>query len=275
MNTYDLIAFDMDGTLLNSGKKLTSRTLDAIARAAAAGKTVALSTGRAFCELQEYTAALKDVHYYICESGGYLYDAFAKKTIASSPIPPHLVEQLIQTAAPEDLMIYMVGNGISRCTRSDVMRMEYFQIEVYKQLMLDTAILYDDMIEAYHRDPFPVEKLNYYCVSPALRDRMRETLSTLPLVLAYSEVTSLEISPQNVSKGTGLKKLCEYLSLPLEKTIAVGDSYNDMEILKLAGLSVAMGNAHAPVKELSDVTVADNDHDGCAEAIDRYLLNRK
>ena len=69
-----------------------------------------------------------------------------------------------------------------------------------------------------------------------------------------------------------LKKLCEHLGLPLEQTIAVGDADNDTMALKTAGLSIAMGNATEPVKALADVIVADCDHNGCAEAIDKYLL---
>ena len=59
----------------------------------------------------------------------------------------------------------------------------------------------------------------------------------------------------------------------MERTIAVGDSDNDIEILKTAGLSVAMGNARPHIKEISDVIVADNNHGGCAKAIYKYLLN--
>ena len=77
---------------------------------------------------------------------------------------------------------------------------------------------------------------------------------------------------KGIDKGVGLKKLCEHLGLPLEQTIAVGDADNDTMALKTAGLSIAMGNATEPIKALADVIVADCDHNGCAEAIDKYLL---
>ena len=90
--------------------------------------------------------------------------------------------------------------------------------------------------------------------------------------LALAESTSLECSAKGIDKGVGLKKLCEHLGLPLEQTIAVGDADNDTMALKTAGLSIAMGNATEPIKALADVIVADCDHNGCAEAIDKYLL---
>ena len=90
--------------------------------------------------------------------------------------------------------------------------------------------------------------------------------------MAYSEISSLEISAQGVDKGVGLKKLCEYLDIPIDQTIAVGDADNDLGALKYAGLAIAMGNANEHVKKIADVIVADCDHEGCAEAIETYLL---
>ena len=152
------------------------------------------------------------------------------------------------------------------------MRMADFCIGQYQDIFLQTGTLLDDVVASYNKKHFPVEKLNLFSATPELREYFVQALSHLPLEMARAEDTSLELSPKNVSKGSGLLKLCQYLSIPVEHTIAVGDSDNDMEILKTAGLSVAMGNARPHIKELSDVVVADNDHGGCAEAIYEYLL---
>lgn len=66
--------------------------------------------------------------------------------------------------------------------------------------------------------------------------------------------------------------MCEYLHISMEQTIAVGDADNDLDILKQAGLAVAMGNANENVKNIADVIVNDNDHGGCAQTIRDYLL---
>ena len=75
-----------------------------------------------------------------------------------------------------------------------------------------------------------------------------------------------------MTKGTGLLALAAQLGIPAEETIAVGDADNDLPMLHAAGLAVAMGNANKNARAASDVTVADNDHGGCAEAIRRFLL---
>lgn len=80
------------------------------------------------------------------------------------------------------------------------------------------------------------------------------------------------LSAPGCDKGVGLEKLCACLNLPMEQTIVVGDADNDLEALKKAGLAVAMANAGEAIKAVADVVVADCDHDGCAEAVERYLL---
>ena len=97
------------------------------------------------------------------------------------------------------------------------------------------------------------------------------TYSNIDIVLANAESTSLEVSPKGVSKALGLKTLCEHLNITLDEVIVVGDADNDIEALKVAGLSVAMGNAKQHIKDMCDVIVSDNDHDGCVDVIERYL----
>ena len=94
----------------------------------------------------------------------------------------------------------------------------------------------------------------------------------MPLDFTYAEETSFEITPQGVSKGTGLVDLCRVLGVPIEEAIGVGDAFNDIPMLEMAGLGVAMGNSNEAALLAADVVVGDNDHNGIAEVIDRYLI---
>lgn len=269
---YDLISLDMDGTLLNREHRISQRTKEAIDYAVSQGKTVVISTGRSTAELVDYEKELEQIRYYICENGALLFNSFEKQIIYSIAIPPEIVSEILNLAEPEDAMIYIASNGQNMSNRSDVLRMEHFHMGQYKEHALKTAVLHEDIIASYRKEHFPVEKMNLSCVSVELRESLYNSLKSLPLTIAYSEESALEISPRHVTKALGLQKLCDYLCIPLEKTIAVGDSNNDTDIMKAAGLSVAMGNSFPNIKELCDVTVADNNHDGCAEAIEKYLL---
>lgn len=272
MSTYDLIGFDMDGTLLNSEKKISPKTLAAIKRADEAGKLVILSTGRGIGELCQFEEMLDGVSYYVCESGALVYDAREKKVLHTESFPAEVMEKLIDLVKGEDAMPYMMCEGWACANGADVERAEYFHMGIYKEMMKKVVRKTEDLYAFYLEHHFSVEKFNLFAASPEIRERLAGYVQGMPLTTAYAEETSLEMSPLNVSKASGLAWLCEYLGLSLEKTIVVGDADNDAEVLRVAGLSAAMGNALPRIKAICDVVVSDNDHDGCAEVVDRYLL---
>ena len=76
------------------------------------------------------------------------------------------------------------------------------------------------------------------------------------------------------NKGTGLERLAAHLQIPMAQTAAIGDNYNDIDMMKAAGFSVSMGNAAAEIRELCDHVTADNDHNGAGQAI-RFILQKQ
>ncbi len=269
--TYDLAAFDMDGTLLDSRKTIRQDSLDAIRKAKEAGKVVTLSTGRCLPELRAYEEQLKDVEFYICMSGALVYSNREKKAIASDEIPPELVEQILTLTEDEDPMIHLLS-WESIVERDKVDHIEQYHMAPYKSSYEACCIIPEDLRAWYREHPCPVFKLNLYCRDLEQRSRMEEKLARLPLEFAYSEETNLECSPCGVSKAEGLRRLCSHLGLQIENTIAVGDADNDLAILKAAGLSVAMGNAKDHIKAAADAVTLSCDEGGCAKVIHTYLL---
>lgn len=79
------------------------------------------------------------------------------------------------------------------------------------------------------------------------------------------------MSPANITKGSGLRELCEFLNIDLAETVAVGDAHNDIEILQVAGVGVAMGNSIDEIKKIADFVTLDNDNDGVAAAVDKLF----
>lgn len=276
MKDYKLIAFDMDGTLLTSDNTISAPVQSALDQAIDAGKTVIICTGRSYRELMDYDQKeFKRIRYYICENGALVYDSIEQKVISRTCIPEELVLRILDLAEPEDVMVYLACEGQNMVNRKDALRMEYFRAERYKDIELRSAVLYEDIIQSYREHPVPVEKMNLYSATAALRDKFYARLKDLPLSIVFAEETGLELMSPNMSKAYGFLKLCDYLKIPIEETIAAGDSDNDVEMIKAAGLGIAMGNARLCVKEVSDAEVSDNDHDGCAEAIKQYLLKNE
>ncbi len=271
---YRLIAFDMDRTLLNSRKLVSERTKDAIARAAATGKIVAYCTGRSPIELSGFPEELPGMRYAICNNGAALWDVLAWRQLRGDRLDPGLILEILRLADSEEYLtqFYLEKMKYSSLRPEDLEKagmLEY--LPMYERLQVPEI---PDLRERFAENPEPVEKLalHFFGKESRLRAMAKIRKAMLPVSMNFGNRYTLEFTVPSCNKGEGLRKLCEYLGIPLSEAIAVGDSENDNEAIQMAGLGIAMGNSTEELKGLADVLVADNDHDGCAEAIDRYLL---
>lgn len=268
---YKLIALDIDGTLLDSQKQITPKTLQAVFKAIENGKEVIISSGRCLPELTEILEQIPQIRYLIMTSGAMVYDIKEKKEIYSNQLDVETIQTILSVSKERDMLVHLLTNQ-SIVDKDKGHRLKDYGMGVYQPMYDAIATFVDDIYEHFNTINKPLEKLNLYHQTVEDREHSLSKLKDLDISLKYAEGTSLECSALNINKGTGLQKLCEYLNIPIEETIAVGDADNDSEILEVAGLSVAMGNASKHIKEIADVVVSDNDHDGVAEAIEEYLL---
>ncbi|MDO4473855.1 MAG: HAD family hydrolase [Eubacteriales bacterium] len=270
--TYQLLATDIDGTLLNDKKEIPVENINAINHALDIGKTVVISSGRCVDECRHLFRAFPKMQYAICESGAYIYDIQNDQCIYSKQIDTATVETILNYIRTKDVMIQAMGHKHMVVSKKDMDQAEHFHIAQYRYHFQDNGSLVEDTFEFCKENNWYAEKICLYHTDAAEREITKKQFESLPVTLAYSEETSLEVSPLGIDKGNGLRILCEHLGIPLEQTIAVGDSYNDLQILKNCGLSVAVSNARDEIKEICDVIVADNNHAGVKEAIETYLL---
>ena len=156
--------------------------------------------------------------------------------------------------------------------RSDVDRIETMGLEAYQQMYYELCTFVDDPCDFIRDSDGDVCKINVYCTSHESMLRTDEQLKSLPVQSSFSEAWSIEVSPAGVSKASGLQSMADHFGVDISECVMVGDGLNDLEVLKVAGLSVAMGNARTQVKEIADVIVADNDHGGIVEAVERFFL---
>ena len=268
---YQLIAFDMDGTLLTSQKTIAKSSIAAIDRAHSAGKQVALSTGRSLSELGLYEKDLQGIRYAVLASGALIYDMEAKQTLAEQTLPAVVVDKVKALAEAHDLMVVGMINGQGYLQRSNFENIANYYMEIYTELYDETAVLVDNICDLLAKERENFGKI----ITADERDQSYEVLLSEDIAMIKSEVSGLELTARGVEKGQGLAHLAQYLQLPMEQIIAVGDADNDESMIREAGLGIAMGNANESIKGLADVIVADNDHDGCAQAIDEFLLEEK
>ena len=271
---YKLIALDMDGTVLDDEKVIRPETAQAIRDALQAGREVVFCTGRNLMEMTEYLEMFPDMHYLVGESGGLIMDLRKQEILHLEGLPKETVQMLHSVSAGRDIMPHAFCRGIGWMNRSQQMRAAHYQMEPFQELFEKTAEATEDLFGMILAEGLNTEKLNLYHTSPKEREITRERLlaAGTQAEMVDANISALEFSPAGVSKGSGLKNLAGLLGISTDEIIMVGDAPNDMEGLKTAGFAVAMGNAPEDVKEICDTVVADNNHDGCAEAIRRFLL---
>lgn len=269
---YKLLALDMDGTLLNSQKKISPSNVAAINKVIERGVNVVFASGRNLPEMNETHRVLGKIRYGILISGGMLFDFAEDKVIAVHPVPFDAILEIIDCGLDERAMIHLhtVRNSIAR--QQDVDHMADFGMGIY-QSMFDSICVKADDLKQYtleHKDE--IIKVNLYHRSAESRQRSVERLKHLELEQVFAEGSALESSPRGISKASGLMELCRHLNIPIEQSIAMGDAPNDREILQTAGVGIAMGNASDDIKAIADFVTLDNDHDGVAHAIEKFFL---
>ncbi len=268
---YKLLALDMDGTMLNSQKKISPKTAAAISELSKRGVAVVVSTGRGIAELADYKEELKFMHYGITTSGGVVYDFFNKKPVTVHPVPEEIALEIIDAGILENAMIHLLGVHSSIMKEEDIQNAADFQMSVYKDMYNRICKRCNDFKKYIQENPGEVIKVNLYHRTPESRDRNFERLKHLDVTFNNAETTALEGAPKGITKASGLKELCNFLKIDIAETVAVGDAPNDIDILKTAGAAAVMGNASAEIKKLADFITDDNDHDGIVKVIEKYF----
>lgn len=270
---YKLLALDMDGTTLNSKKKVTPKTVEAINKLLNDGVHVVVASGRCLAEMSDYKEEFKNMRYSILTSGGLIYDFVEKKPLSVHPVPFEDCLKIIEIGEEENAMIHLLTIKDSIAKPQDIANIADFGMGIYFDMFNRICVKCDDLKSYAIEHKEDIMKVNLYHRSKESRDRNVKKLKGKNLQLVFAEENNLEASPLNVTKASGLKELCKLLNIDIADTVAIGDAPNDTEILKTAGYAVAMGNALDEIKEIADFVTADNDHDGVAVVINKIFYS--
>jgi 5-amino-6-(5-phospho-D-ribitylamino)uracil phosphatase len=272
-----LIALDIDGTLLDSQWRVPAANADAVRRATEAGIEVALVTGRRFDFARPVIEAI-DAPLTMIVSGGALVKTRGGDTLVRHLLPAEVALAVVDgTRSFRDAAAVVFDRPRAaqivheRLDIRDAHRRSYFQRNrefIVEVVPLEAAITED-----------PIQVI----FSGGVR-RMRELVSCIraldvaPAVsLAVTEYESrdfalVDVNRAGCTKGTTLAEWAAKQGLASDEVMAVGDNFNDREMLEFAGLPVVMGNAVPELKALGWPVTLDNDACGVAAAIDRYAL---
>ena len=269
-----LVAVDMDGTMLRSDKTIGERTVRAVNTALACGTEVVIATGRSRAQMGQFPTLFPEMRYLVCSGGAVIYDMKDDwKKILSNEIPVDIMSVILECAERFDCFPIVSIDGVSAYVKGKYEAAADYGLGRYMYEMRTFGLGVDSLRDWYEANPRPAESVSLYFRDFENRQTVVELLGKYPLHFALLTDPAVEISLSTANKGCALQALCDLLQLSISETMAIGDSDNDVPMLRVAGLAVASGNAPDDVKGYAHYVTADCDHDGVGQALERFVLN--
>jgi len=281
---FKLIALDIDGTLLNSKYELTKRTRKALKSAMDLGLKVTIATGRYYPSARRIARSIPINAPIIVNDGALIKDVFTNKTIFEKPLPLEMAQEILEltTYFPSfKVQVFMKETKIYVGINNQIMQFSRLlnfcrkhpiksSINFLRDFIFIPVQNVSNIAEAKRmlkQDPC---KIVVYGDDGELKTFKSELIKRYEerVFLTSAIPRCVDVLNGEISKAKGLVVLADLLGIKHEEIIAVGDNFNDMEMLKFAGLGVAMGNAPDLVKRVADIVTASNDQDGVAKLIE-------
>jgi 5-amino-6-(5-phospho-D-ribitylamino)uracil phosphatase len=241
-----LIALDMDGTLLNEKGEVSDGNRKAVKEAIEAGIKVVLSTGRTRLTCRDHADSLELDSYLVTINGGEIWGPDGS-LVERNPVSAELISWMWDLSKEHKAGFWAVNSE-----------------KVYRDEMPEDLLSNEWL------------KFGFNIEDDAARETVLQTLAERgELEITNSALTNIEVNALGVNKANGIKRVCELLGLTTDQVMAVGDSLNDISMIRECGWGVAMGNAQETVKEAADAVTAANTEDGVAAAIRKFALKKQ
>ena len=268
---YKLLLIDIDGTLVDGRGAISSENRDALAKAAASGVKVSLSTGRVViaCLAIIELLSLSGVHIFF--DGALVSNPTGSQEIYAQPLKAEVVKRAVSFVRSRNIYLELYSRDhffAERENWSDEIHRRFFRVE---PTFVNFSGIWERerIIKAELVVHTPEEKTEARNFQDEFADSLRFSIARTP---AYPDVEFVNIIDPEVSKGKALKALAYHLGVQISEVMAIGDGTNDISLLSAAGLAVAMGNAPDEVKRAADHVTLDVDRSGLAAAIKKFLV---
>lgn len=289
---YKLLALDLDGTTLNSKLEILPQVQRAITAAQERGVTVTLATGRMFGATLPYAQRLNAHGPLICYQGGLIRHSQTGEVYHHTAVPGALAAEAIELLLAADLfVIAYIDERLWVARQRPELDMYLDWHPEHPEVVIDPNMAGTIANASIARlltqaasglDPDlsttvvanPPTKLLFVAEPDVVgRELMRLTAHFAGRLSVFrSHALFGELTPLGVNKGAALAQLAAQLGIAREQVIAIGDHENDLDMLRWAGLGLAMGNAIPEVKAIADAVIPSVDEAGVAWAIERYIL---
>lgn len=280
------IASDVDGTLVDDAKLINSEVYHAVNVACESNIRVAIASGRAWHEMDDIFHALPDVRYFICTNGAFVMDKVENKELFHTTFDKSLALGLVRRLLTYGVFVeaYVKAEIFGQYPTVNLsvedMNEAYFRPNI-RPFILQTRTMVDNVLAHLEALPEGPEKIQiFFGYDTAKRDAilrdLRDSFQGHTVdgdgrerfydVLESSE-GNLEFVLPHTTKGTAVAALAKHWGYTSDEVMTIGDSENDISMLRFAQYSVAMGNALHSIKSVARYETVDNNHHGVAEAI--------
>ena len=275
---YRLIAFDLDGTLLDSEKRIPAENIAALRRAAEKGAYIVPATGRILGGIPEELSALPFIRYYVCINGAAVMDAQTGEALYRAEIALDTALRFYEymDTLPVIYDCYQDGMGYMSKDMYDVLQ-DWTPTAAMGAYMKKIRRPVPDLKKTLAERNRPVTKMQMHFHDLDERSRQLELVPKLfpELIATSSVINNIELNSTAATKGQAVERLAALLGIDLSEVIAFGDGSNDIDMIKTAGTGVAMENAIPALLEAADMTAPDNNCGGVARVIERLILKNK
>ncbi|MDF2612135.1 MAG: Cof-type family hydrolase [Lachnospiraceae bacterium] len=269
-----IIALDMDGTLLNDNKQVSRDNYETITQAMEQGIYIVPATGRIKSALPKEILNHPKISYGICSNGAAIMNLKTGNVLFRCNLNRKLVLDILEELAEFDIIIDIFADGKIMTEEENKKRLDEFEMsDLMKEFVQSSRTYIPCLVDFVTKEAVHIERFNIFYKTLEQKAALCKRLSKYPqVVIASSLFNNLEVNMQGADKGTALMWLANYLSIPAEETMAIGDSDNDTTMIKKAGIGVAMGNAIQDIKDVADDITLTNEEDGVAYSIRKYLF---
>lgn len=274
---YRLLALDVDGTLLDPDGELRDTVRQAIIAAQQTGLRVILCTGRRFRSARPWAQELQLDGPIVVHNGALVKDVASAKTLHCHPLPETLCRQglaVLRRLAPPLIYIDAFHEEV------DILSEPMAHLHPFQQEYLQDNVPYCRFVDDLNAErlhgvvmlSIMAEADRLQALRPAVEEALAGQGHTKMILNKNYRGHILEVLPATVSKWQALERLMTAEGLTADDVMAIGDDYNDLEMIRGAGLGIAMGNAVEPVRDAARYVTGSNDDDGVAQALERFVL---
>lgn len=273
MYKYKIVASDLDGTLFDNNSRLGKRNAEAIRELTEKGIHFVPSTGRTYCDISLDLRNNENVRYYICSNGALVYDKKTGKTVKNG-VESSLLKKTLDILYDYDVHLAIRTGG--ECV-TDAEKYTYRDFADYNlcEAHIDVLKNFAKAKEGFKEYLYGVEDAEALAAFFKSTDDLFECKSRLEALGGLSVVRqfeyNLDIYSLATNKGDALLALADMVGAAPSETIGVGDSDNDVSLIKAAALGLAVSNASQGLKDVADEVICSNEEDSLAYINEHYF----